>query len=287
MPIGDFLAVLRRRWGRILLASLAAGAAAYGVMWTLPNTYKASATITPSVEEQKQSPALGALTSMGIVVGGPAKVEDLETLFKSQDLAARVFRNHDLWGDVYGKRYDPQAKTLASGGLHRFLGGGKPKAPEDWDAIRAARKRLSVVTNRRTGTLTVAFESLSAEGSAAAVRFFLDEAKSRLQEEALDRARKNKTFIQEQVDRTMDPLTRDRLYALYGQEVEREMMAKNRDQFGFRVVDAPRAPDRKSGPQRAKTAVLATVLAFPVWIVVFGLTAKRPGSPAAHEETSA
>jgi LPS O-antigen subunit length determinant protein (WzzB/FepE family) len=93
-------------------------------------------------------------------------------------------------------------------------------------------------------------------------QYFLDEAKSRLQEETLDRAIRNKKFIEEQIGKTVDALTRDRLYALYGQEVEREMMARNREQFGFRVIDSPRVPDRKFKPQRAMSAMKATLLAF-------------------------
>ena len=82
------------------------------------------------------------------------------------------------------------------------------------------------------------------------MKYYLDEGKSRLQEEALDRAVKNKKFIEEQIGKTIDALTRDRLYSLYGQEVEREMMGRNREQFGFRVIDAPRVPDRKFKPKR-------------------------------------
>ena len=101
------------------------------------------------------------------------------------------------------------------------------------------------------------------------MKYYLDEGKSRLQEEALDRAVKNKKFIEEQIGKTVDALTRDRLYSLYGQEVEREMMARNREQFGFRVVDAPRVPDRKFKPRRSVNAIMAVVLSFLAgWIFV-------------------
>lgn len=40
----------------------------------------------------------------------------------------------------------------------------------------------------------------------------------------------------------------DRLYSLYGKEIERKIMARNREPFGFRVNDSPMVPDRKSGP---------------------------------------
>ena len=62
------------------------------------------------------------------------------------------------------------------------------------------------------------------------------------------RATKNKKFIEEQIGKTVDALTRDRLYSLYGQEVEREMMARNREQFGFRVIDFPASRTGKPAP---------------------------------------
>ena len=82
------------------------------------------------------------------------------------------------------------------------------------------------------------------------VQCYLQEGKDRLQEEALDRAVKNKRFLEEQIGKTLDALTRDRLYALHGKEVEPEMMARNRTQFGFRVIDAPRVRRQSPGGTR-------------------------------------
>lgn len=86
---------------------------------------------------------------------------------------------------------------------------------------------------------------------------------------------KNKKFIEEQIGKTVDALTRDRLYTLYGQEVEREMMARNREQFGFRIIDSPRVPDRKFSPRRGRDAVLATFVSF-FFGCVFFITRNKP-----------
>jgi len=72
-------------------------------------------------------------------------------------------------------------------------------------------------------------------------------------------------------------LTRDRLYALYGQEVEREMMARNREQFGFRVIDSPRVPDQKSKPSRLRTIVTMTTLSFIVSCLFFAYRGRNSG----------
>ena len=276
IDLGIYFAILRKEWWKIALLSLGVGVVTLLYMFTMPNIYQATAVITPSVDEKKQNPALGALASFGVSIGGPSSVEDLESLFKSNDLTVRVFRKYNLWPIVLADKFDPATGKMKPAWTDRLFGNEKgPKPPGDWDAIRAAKDRLKVSVNKKTGTVSVSFESPSAEGSASIVKYFLDEGKSRLQEEALDRATKNKKFIEEQIGKTVDALNRDRLYSLLGQEVEREMMARNREQFGFRVIDSPRVPDRKFKPQKARGAMLATILAFIAVCGYFVLRGKR------------
>lgn len=271
---GFYFAVLRRQWWKIALLSLVVGVGTLIVMLLVPNSYKATAVITPVGDEGVQS-NVSYLSALGI--SKPGKAEDLEALFKSNDLTVRVFQKHDLWPIVYPDRFDPKTGKFKSGGGSIFGKLQEAKAPTDWDAIRAARGRLVITLNKKNGTLTLSFESSAAEGSAQIVRYYLDEAKSRLQEEAFERAGKNKKFIEEQIGRTVDALTRDRLYSMYGQEVEREMLARNREQFGFRVIDSPRVPDRKSKPRRGLAALGATLFSGFAFFIYFVSSWKRVG----------
>jgi len=263
--LGEYFSILRRNGWKIVLFSLAVGLVTLLVMFQFPNIYQATAVLTPAVDEKRPNPALGILASFGVDIGSPTKVEDLETLFKSNDLTVRVFRKYNLWPVVLPGKFDSATGRMKFGWIDRLFRGEKgPRAPGDWDAIRAAKDRLTVFVNKKVGTVSVSFESPSAEGSANIVKYYLDEGKSRLQEESFDRAFKNKKFIEEQIGKTVDALTRDRLYTLYGQEVEREMMGRNREQFGFRVVDAPRVPDRKSSPHRFLVALTGLFLFLPI-----------------------
>jgi uncharacterized protein involved in exopolysaccharide biosynthesis len=283
--ISKYFAILRPAWWKIILLSVIVGIGTLVLMFLQPNLYRASATIKPSADEGKQNASLGALAaSFGLPIGAPTKLEDLEALFKSKSLTVRVFQNYNLWPMVFPKRFNPKTDKLKVRLIDRLFGEkGPEKAINDWDAIRSSEKKLKVIVNRRNGNLSILFESISPEGSANIVSYYLDEGKSRLQEEALDRAGKNKKFIEEQIVRTVDPLTRDRLYTLYGEEVEREMLAKNREQFGFKIIDLPIVPDRKSNPQRALTAILTTLISFILFTIIFGLFMKRrEGHPEAY-----
>jgi len=276
--LGEYFAILRRNGWKIVLFSLAVGFVTLLVMFLFPNIYQATAVLTPAVDEKRPNPALGVLASFGVDIGSPSKVEDLETLFKSNDLTARVFRKYNLWPIVLPDRFDPATGKMKVAWTDRLFRGERgQRTPGDWDAIRAAKDRLRVSVNKKAGTVSVSFESQSAEGSANIVKYYLEEGKSRLQEEALDRAVKNKKFIEEQIGKTIDALTRERLYALYGQEVEREMMGRNREQFGFRVVDAPRVPDRKSSPHRFLVAFTGFFLFLPIVCGYFLVRGREKG----------
>lgn len=271
--VSEYLAVLRHHWWKIICLSLAAGMITLLSLFLKPNLYNATAIVIPEENEGKRGSAFGALAVFGIPIGGPTKVEDLEALFKSNDLTVRIFRKYDLWEIVLPDDFDEENGKLTAGWMDRLTSGKKERYrdPTDWDAIRVAEKRLNISVNRKMGTLSISFESPSPEGSAKIVKLFLEEGRSRLQEEAFERAVRNKTFIEEQISKTVDALTRDRLYSLYGQEVEKEMLARNREQFGFRIIDSPRIPDRKSSPQRGLISIIVSILSFPIWamIIVF------------------
>ncbi len=271
----DLVAAFRKVWWKAGLLSIAVGAATFLVSLLMPNIYQATATITPSSEESKPNPALGAIASLGFQVGPPSKIEDLEILLKSNALAVRVFSKHNLWAIVLGDRFDAKTGNVKPAWTERIIGGTEARVPGEWDAVRAAKRGLNVAVNRRAGSISLSFESRSPQGSADIVRRYLDEAKNRLQEEALERATRNKRFIEEQMARTADLVSRERLYSMLGQEMEKEMMARNREQFGFRIVDPPMVPDRKSKPARGRSTLLAVLAVFVAASMYLSLTRKE------------
>lgn len=252
------VALLRRSALPIVAFALGCGVLTLLLAFTVPDTFRARAVIQPASDDSKNpSAALGALgASFGIQLGGPSRIEDVDALLHSQDLTAAVFQKNDLWAEVFGSSYDPRKR-----GLKRLLPIGETKPLGDWDAIRVAETALKTSVNKKAGTLSVTWESLTPEGCAKVLDAYLTEARARLQTESLDRARKNKAFLQKQLLENSDALARDRLFTLLGQELEKEMLALNPGQAGFRDLDRPRVPDRKAGPQRSILAVAATLLA--------------------------
>lgn len=272
--LGELWAMLRREWWKILCLSAGLGLVVLLLLLTQPNYYRSRAMVAPTGDETKPGGTIGALATFGIAIGGPSKIEDLEVLFRSLDLAARVFARHPVWADVLGSRFDPSSKMLRPTVLERITGKG-PRPPDDWDAIRVSDDNLRIVVTKKAGTLTLTFDALSAEAASQIVAWYLEEAKSRMQDEALARARQNRRFLEEQVAQTSDALARDRLFTLLGQEIEKEMMAQNREQYGFKIIDTPRVPDRKAGPKRAIISGAVTLVSA-LFLAFLFLSRRRP-----------
>lgn len=277
LDLGKYVSVLRRAWSKILLTALAVSLCFVAATYLMKDTYQATAVVAPATEERKPIAGFGALSTIGVEIFGASKAEDLEALFTSNDLTVRVFRNHSHWSIIYPERFNSATGMLRTNWIDRlFAGENVRRTPGDWDAIRGAKSRLAVRANRRNGTVSISFESPSPVGSAEILTHYLEEAKDRLQEEALHRATTNKKFIQDQIGRTVDALTRDRLFTLYGQEVEREMLARNREQFGFRVIDGPRVPDRRLKPRRSRWALFGFFLSLFGGCIFFILRGPLP-----------
>ena len=125
IDLGEYFAILRKGWWKIILFSLAVGLATLIVMFQLPDIYQATAVLTPAVDEKRPNPALGILASFGVDIGSPTKVEDLETLFQSNDLTARVFRKYNLWPIVLPDRFDPATGKMKFRWTDRLFGAEK------------------------------------------------------------------------------------------------------------------------------------------------------------------
>jgi len=68
--------------------------------------------------------------------------------------------------------------------------------------------------------------------------------------------------LEEQLQKTADPLIRQKIYNLIAQQLETAMMAEVKENFAFKIIDPPKVPDRKIKPKRALMVVLSFSLAL-------------------------
>ncbi|MBI5016170.1 MAG: hypothetical protein HZB55_11890 [Deltaproteobacteria bacterium] len=259
---GGYLRLLQQAWWKVLLAAALGGAGAVMGTSLAPAGYRATAVLRPTATgpESAEVTFESVMSPIGIAQGGSAALENLVFLFRSRDLTRRVFRRNDLWPALWGERFDPLRKRISPNLWETLCWGQRvPRSPGDWDAVRAAESRLRVSADVRLGVVTVSFDARSRSDATAIVGDYLEEARNALQSSALARARAKASFLSAELARAIDPITRRRLSELYARQLEEEMMARNREQLGFTVIDSPTAAGRQPDRERRKLILLAAL----------------------------
>jgi len=256
----------------VLCLAASGGLAAFALAHLWPPTCLATAVLRPvALGEGSAKVAFESVMSPIGVAEGSAALEDLVLLFRSRDLTDRVFRAPGAWTRIAPKRFDPVRGTLRPTLWERATGSaGPPRAPDMWDAVRAAGSRLGVSANVRLGTVTVSFEAPAPEAATAILKSYLENGRDQLQERVLHRERRNASFLAEEIARIGDPILSRSLYDLYAETLRKEMLAHNRARIGFTVVDEPWSEIPRPGQRSARAASL-TVLATLLVAVLYHL----------------
>jgi uncharacterized protein involved in exopolysaccharide biosynthesis len=262
----DLFMVLVRRKRLIIGMVLLTGIAAVIISLQMTNIYRSEATIAP--RDLQQSPgksltgALGGLGGMAASefgLGGGSDADKIEVLLKSRQLVQLVVEKHNLMSLLFEDNWDPQKKAWKEGPV-----------PTMQDAFNLLGKGLLKVTrDRKTDVMTVSIEHKNPQFARSVVNYYLTELSEGLRSKVVKDAQENMRFLTEQLDRTTDPLLREKIYGMLAKEIEKDTFARAQTYFGFYVLDPPIAPDlnKKARPKRSIICLLSVVVAF--FVAVF------------------
>jgi uncharacterized protein involved in exopolysaccharide biosynthesis len=256
----DYIIVLLKHKWLILGIVFATGIAAVIITLMLPNIYRSEATIIPRQQEKSATSsalsALGALSGMAgelAGLGGGGDVDKFEVVLKSRELARRVVEKYKLMPELFEEEWDPLKKQWR-----------KNPAPTMQDAYKAIIGMLTVSRDRKTDVLTIKFDHEDPNFAKVMADNYLAELSESLREETLKDAEENKRFLQEQIERTSDPLLKVKISDLLAKEIEKETFARAQKYYSFIVLDPPIAPDpdKKVKPKRSLICILSITVAF-------------------------
>ena len=262
----DLFMVLVRRKRLIIGLTFLTGVAAVIISLQMRNVYRSEATIAPRQIEQSGSKALsGALGGLGGLVasefglGGGGEVDKIEVLLKSRQLVHLVVEKHNLMPLLFEDKWDSQKKAW-----------NESPAPTIQDAYKLIKDGLLKVTrDRKTDVITVSIEHKNPQFARSVADYYLTELSEGLRAKVLKDAQENMRFLKEQLDRTTDPLLREKIYGMLAKEIEKDTFARAQTYYGFYVLDPPIAPDlnKKASPKRSMICILSVVVAF--FIAIF------------------
>jgi len=139
---------------------------------------------------------------------------------------------------------------------------GDEDTPQLWDALRLLDGIVKINNNIKENTITLTVDYEDPELAAKMAGYFLDTLTEHMSAEAKRVALTNRTYLEEQLQKTADPIIRQKIYDLIAKQLETAMMTEVKENYAFKVIDPPRVSDQKIKPKRALMVVLSFVVAL-------------------------
>lgn len=238
-----YLLIIRKRAILISVFALVGLLGALGASMLMEDRFQAKAVISP-VKEGGAPAGLSMLVQQldvvpGMSLSSPSSASEILALLNSNMLRKKTIETHGLLPVIFRDRWDAEKKAWSNG-----------REPTVNDALRAIEKALSVRHSPKDNTITMTFESKNPVDAANILDRFISVLNTHLSGESRRVADSNRRYLENQLRYTSDPLIRQNIYALIAQQIESSMMAGVMENFAFKIIDPPQAPDRKISPRR-------------------------------------
>jgi uncharacterized protein involved in exopolysaccharide biosynthesis len=284
----SFRDLLDHVWRRKLVVaacSVAFAAAGAAIAFFIEARYDAQIVISPVLGEAgaSQLGALGTIASQysglaslaGLSMAGGGRNQEALAVLQSELLTQRYIRDNGLLPVLYPDRWDVRTKTWKTD--------DGQKAPTLWRASQLFKGKVrSLTQERKTGLYVLSIEWTDPTLAAKWANDLVHLTNAYLREKAVRESERNIAYLNEQAARTDVVEVRRAIYALLQEELNKQMLARGRDEYALRIIDPATAPEAPSSPS-------ALILAF-IGLVVGGLVAtagilllqmlSRPAEPA-------
>jgi len=282
------------KWRR-MIAWLTAGVVALTVVVSLlmTNMYKAEAVIAPVTQSSKEGGPSAAMAMLAQQFGGlpgiaaPAgtTAAEIVNLLNSHIVREKVINRYNLLPVLFPDDWDAERKRWkAEEGGFSFvylnpmywvsrvtallrppppgLAQKTPGVPDVWDGLRELEDIIEVKNNMKENSITVSAQFDDPVMAARLVEYLLTTLTDHMSAEARRVAQTNQKYLESQLATASDPFIKQKIYNLIAQQIETSMMAEVKENFAFKVLDPPKAPDKKFKPKRALMVVIAFVTAL-------------------------
>jgi uncharacterized protein involved in exopolysaccharide biosynthesis len=253
-----FGALAREVWrGKLIVAAAAIVCAGVGTAIGLlaPKQYEASLMVSPVLEDSG-SGRLGGLGSLAAQYGGLASLAGLSlpgrghkdealAALQSELLTQAYIRDHNLLPILYWKDWDAAAQRWTT-----------REPPTLWKANRFFKNEVRDVTeDRKSGLVLLKIRwhdpRLAAQWANDLVRI----TNNYLKTKAIDESERNIRYLNEQAVKTNVLEVQKAIYALLQDEINKEMVARGRDEYALKVVDPAFVPEKPSSAGPVKLGV--------------------------------
>jgi uncharacterized protein involved in exopolysaccharide biosynthesis len=268
----DFLEDLKR--ARVTVITLMCVFTLAGVLLGLFSTkeYEATTVLMPAAPSAGGSSGAGGLAQLASEYGGLASLAGISlpgasardeaiAVLQSELLTQRYIEENHLLPVLYPSKWDSAKgtwKTLEP-----------KKIPTLWLANRDFKNNIrAIVDDRKTGTIDLTIRWKNPQQAAQWANGLVQLANSYLRNKEIGEAERNIEYLDGLVSKTNVVEEQQVIYALMEQQIDKEMIARDREEFALKVVDPAFPPDKPSSAGPLLRGLLGCVLALFLGVVI-------------------
>ena len=215
--------------------------------------YESKAVIIPTT--QTKNIGVGGMFAQQFGISGPSSpmATEVVSLLKSNTLRERIIKRYNLLKLFFEDNYEELKKQKNENELL-------------WMGLRRFDGITKVNFKQKDNTIEIVVGYKDPKIARDLVNYTLAELTDYMSSEAKRVAETNKKYLESQLEKTSDPFIKTKLYALIAQQLETAMMAEVKENFAFKVLDAPMIPDKRSKPKRKLMVLIAFVVSLFIGI---------------------
>lgn len=215
--------------------------------------YESKAVIMPTT--QTKDIGVGSMLAQQFGISGPSSpmATEVVSLLKSNTLRERIIKRYNLLKLFFEDNYEELKKQKNENELL-------------WMGLRRFDGITKVNFKQKDNTIEIVVGYKDPKIARDLVNYTLAELTDYMSIEAKRVAETNKKYLESQLENTADPFIKTKLYTLIAQQLETAMMAEVKENFAFKVLDAPMIPDKRSKPKRRQMVLIAFVVSLFIGI---------------------
>jgi uncharacterized protein involved in exopolysaccharide biosynthesis len=264
-----------RRFRVAVLICLIIGTCAGSALSLLSDKKYEAAIVVSTVSDDGLSGRLGGLGALagqfgglaslaGISIGGNNKRDETIAVLQSEFLTEKYINDHNLLPVLFSKYWDS--------GTGKWNTTDKKRIPTLWKANRYFNKSIRKVTDeKRTGLVYLKIEWKDPAVAALWANDLVKLTNSYLRDKAIVESEKSIAYLREEGAKTDSVDARHAIYTVMENEINKEMLAREREEYALKIIDPAVPPERPSsfGPLGMGIfGFVAGIMASILWVAI-------------------
>lgn len=244
---------------------------------SLPNIYKAEATLAPTEEAQGQGfgEELGGLASLAGISMGKQQVDKVTMameILQSRQFIKNFVQKHNILPEVMAVKewHQPSGELVFNQEVYnprtdewvREVEPPKEPEPSSWEYVKVFQDNMLLVEkdSATPGLINISVSHQSPIIAHQWVKWLIQDINNHMRQRDIQEAQSSMEYLQEELGETNLSNMQQVFYQLIEKQIQTIMLANVRPEYVFQVLDPAVVPEQKYAPSRALICVVGTFL---------------------------